>query len=70
MFRSKPLCSTINGSERGRDRPGFGCPAVYSKLRGIQYYAFLRKEQFEELYMHAVKEPHNALVIDAPNNCK
>jgi predicted house-cleaning noncanonical NTP pyrophosphatase (MazG superfamily) len=26
--------------------------------------AFLTEEQFEELYMHAVKEPHNALVID------
>jgi predicted house-cleaning noncanonical NTP pyrophosphatase (MazG superfamily) len=23
--------------------------------------AFLTEEQFEELYMHAVKEPHNAL---------
>jgi len=26
--------------------------------------AFLTEEQFEELYMHAIKEPHNALVID------
>ncbi len=33
--------ATIGPSECGRDRPGFGCPAVYSKLRGIQYYRFL-----------------------------
>ncbi len=26
--------------------------------------AFFNEEQFEELYMHAAKEPHNALVID------
>ena len=25
---------------------------------------FSTEEQFEDLYMHAVKEPHNALVID------
>jgi hypothetical protein len=31
----------ISPSECGRDRPGFGCPAVYSKLRGIQYYRVL-----------------------------
>jgi predicted house-cleaning noncanonical NTP pyrophosphatase (MazG superfamily) len=30
--------------------------------------AFLTEEQFEELYMHAVKEPHNALVIDTHPN--
>jgi hypothetical protein len=28
----------INGSKCGRDRPGFGCDAVYQKLRLIQYY--------------------------------
>ena len=32
---------SIGGSQCGRDRPGFGCPAVYSKLRGIQYYRVL-----------------------------
>ena len=26
--------------------------------------SFLTEEQFEELYKHAVQEPHNALVID------
>ena len=27
-------------------------------------FIFLTEEQFEELYKHAVQEPHNALVID------
>ncbi len=31
----------IGGSQCGRDRPGYGCPAVYSKLRSIQYYRVL-----------------------------
>jgi hypothetical protein len=38
---SRPNMSTIGGSECGRDRLGFGCPAVYSRLRGIQYYRVL-----------------------------
>ncbi len=35
------LTYTIGPSECGRNRPGFGCPTVYSKLRGIQYYRVL-----------------------------
>jgi hypothetical protein len=38
---SSPVDSSIGGSQCGRDRPGFGCPAVYSKLLGIQYYRVL-----------------------------
>ncbi len=32
---------SIGPSECGRDRPGFGCDAVYKKLRRIQYYRVL-----------------------------
>jgi hypothetical protein len=33
--------TAIGPSECWRDRPGFGCPAVHSKLWGIQYYRVL-----------------------------